>query len=298
MVSIGGEAFNNCDNIKEIYVGTVNPPICTLGAFPESVKKNATLYVPPGTFASYWSSTEWEDFNIVEKQFEPVTSINITDSFEIIKDVRVRLPYSISPATASIPNLTFNSSDTSIAEVSSDGFIIGKAAGTTMVSIGTQDGSNLQVKCKIVVKNPSISVFEMSSKSLILNIGEQANLTVSIKPENTNKVVNWSSANDEIAVVKKIDGGAVVLARAIGETDIIASSEENTEIKDTCHVIVVENSVLVGDVNEDGTVDKNDLDTLMEILLNRKDPTSMSDVNRDGVINGLDFVVLSKRIEE
>ncbi len=294
--SIGEICFDGCSNIQEIYISNPTPPNCAKGAFPEVVKKNATLYVPVGSFADYWSAPEWEDFNIVEKNFEPIVSIDVQDNFDIVKDTRARLPYTITPATASIPNLQFTSSDISVAEVSSDGFVQGKKAGTATITINSQDGTNLIKECVVTVKEPTITEFKLNTKSLTLQVNEQANLNVTIQPDNTNKTVVWSSDNNEIAVVKEKEGNAIVLARSVGEANIIVQSVEYPEISDTCHVLVVEDNRLVGDVNEDGLVDKTDADTLMDMLLNRIEKSESADVNKDGMVNGIDFVILTKKI--
>lgn len=294
--SISANAFAGCNNIKEIYINSTTPPSCALGAFTSDAKSKATLYVPAGSYAAYWSSTEWEDFVIVEKAFEPITSIFIQSEFELVKDTRVRLPYTIAPEGASIPSLNFVCSNTSIAEVSSDGFITGKKSGNAKVTIYAQDGSGVSGSCNITVKEPEITLFTVTLKSLILNVNENANLSVSIKPDNTNKSVKWTSSDTEIAVVKERDGVAIVLARAVGECVITAKSDEYPDIFDTCSVVVVEDSILRGDVNEDGYVDEEDLSTLILMLLNKIPTTAPADINRDGNINGLDFVILSKKL--
>lgn len=293
--SISTNAFIGCNNIKEIYINSTTPPSCASGAFPSDVKSKAILYVPVGSYAAYWSSTEWEDFVIVEKVFEPISSISIQSQFEFVKDTRVRLPYSITPEGASIPNLKFVCSNPSVAEVSPDGFISGKKAGNAKITIYAQDGSGVYASCNITVKEPEITLFEVTPKNLILNINEQANLSISIKPDNTNKLVTWTSSDTEIAVVKEKDGVAIVLARAVGECAITVKSNEYPDIFDTCSIVVVEDSILVGDVNEDGNVDEEDLSTLILMLLNKIPTTNSADVNRDGIINGLDFVILSKK---
>ena len=297
MKSIGSMAFKDCANIREIYIDATIPPVCEIGAFEEEVKKNAMLYVPLGTFADYWSSPEWEDFNIVERKFEPIDSIQTAESFIIIKDTRVRLPFIIHPTSASIPNLIFSSSNSSVAHVASDGFVEGLKAGTSIVTISTLDGTNITKQIEVIVKEPEITDFNITPKSIVLAINQQASLNINVKPDNTDKSVAWSSCNNEIAVVKEKDGGEViVLARAIGETDVIATSLIYPEVTDSCHITVVDEDIFVGDINEDGYVNKTDLDVLIDILLNRKESMKVADINRDDKVDGLDFVILSKMI--
>lgn len=294
MKSIGLAAFSGCTNIKEIYIDAQIPPICEIGAFDEEVKKTATLYVPIGTFANYWNSPEWEKFNIVEKEFVPINSIQVEDTYEMIKDTRERLPFLIHPMSASIPNLNFSSSNPSVVNVSYDGFVQGLKAGTSIITISSRDGTNITKEIKVTVKEPEITEFKITPKSIVLSVNQQANLNLEIKPNNTNKSVSWSSLNNEIAVVKEKNGEVIVLARAIGETDIVANSVEYPEVSDTCHVIVVDDYIR-GDVNKDNVIDATDFQLLLDMLLCRKVSSETADINLDGFVNGLDFVILSKK---
>lgn len=71
--TIQGDAFGNCDKIREIW--SLNPVPATLAnsGFETPLNYLATLYVPAGTKPVYESAARWRDFsNIVEDDFTAV----------------------------------------------------------------------------------------------------------------------------------------------------------------------------------------------------------------------------------
>lgn len=73
------------------------------------------------------------------------TSISITPGF------RYSLNPSVTPEDTTDTSLTFTSSDTKIAKVSSTGLVTGVKAGTATITVKTTDGSNVTKSCKVMV---------------------------------------------------------------------------------------------------------------------------------------------------
>lgn len=74
--NINGDAFGNCDKIREIW--SLNPVPGTLAnsGFEVALNHLATLYVPTGTKQAYQNANRWRDFsNIVEDDFTDVAPI-------------------------------------------------------------------------------------------------------------------------------------------------------------------------------------------------------------------------------
>ena len=93
-------------------------------------------------------------------------------------------------------------------------------------------GTTISVK----IQEKVISDISLSPDTLILNAGETAKLTTSIKPENvTAKDLSWSTSNEKVATVA--DDGTVTALKT-GSTNIIAKSPGNKKICDTTLVIV------------------------------------------------------------
>ncbi len=71
--TIQGDAFGNCDKIREIWTLNPVPAALTSSGFEISLNNLATLYVPAGTKQAYKAANRWRDFsNIVEDDFTGV----------------------------------------------------------------------------------------------------------------------------------------------------------------------------------------------------------------------------------
>lgn len=61
--------FENCKNLKTIYINNPIPPYCDERAFDGVSKANCTLYIPKGSYNAYWFEEGWRGFNIIETDF-------------------------------------------------------------------------------------------------------------------------------------------------------------------------------------------------------------------------------------
>ena len=74
VTSIGDDAFYGCSGLTEIHCQIKTPPTITNDVFTNVNKSTCKLYVPKGSFQSYWLANVWGDFtNIIE---ENVTAVN------------------------------------------------------------------------------------------------------------------------------------------------------------------------------------------------------------------------------
>ncbi len=80
VICIGENAFNWCNNLKEITVLAENPPMLGANVF-EEVNRNIPLYVPAGSLESYRNAAVWNEFRV---QSIPSTDLQTpaTDGFE------------------------------------------------------------------------------------------------------------------------------------------------------------------------------------------------------------------------
>ena len=71
-------AFQNCTGLKKIYMACPVPPDFY---FTGVSTTDCILYVPIGSYSSYWAATGWGDFeNIVEMDMTNISVDNITDN--------------------------------------------------------------------------------------------------------------------------------------------------------------------------------------------------------------------------
>ncbi|MGN0466780.1 MAG: Ig domain-containing protein [Lachnospiraceae bacterium] len=138
------------------------------------------------------------------------------------------LKASVSPSNATYKKVTWSSSNTKIATVSSSGKVTAKKAGKVTITAQVKE-ANKKATCKITVKNPTIS---LSPTSKTLYVGDDSTLKAKVTP--SSRKVIWSSSNTKIAT---ISSSGKVTAKKAGTVTITAKIKD-TSIKKTCKVTV------------------------------------------------------------
>ena len=112
------------------------------------------------------------------------------------------LTATVSPSNATNKNVSWTSSNTSIATVS-DGIVKAVKSGTSTIKVTTSDGGKT-AECKVTVKAKAVSVesVRLNKSTLTLTAGDSETLTATVSPSNaTNKNVIWTSSNTSVATV-------------------------------------------------------------------------------------------------
>lgn len=136
--------------------------------------------------------------------------------------------------------VTWTSSDTSIATVSSNGLVTAVKEGSVTITAAVA-GTALSSTATVTVKNAAPTSLSLDPSSTELLVGTTATLTPSYKPANVNaSLVNlvWSSSDESIATV---DSDGVVTAVGKG-TATITATVKGTSVKATADVTVSANS--------------------------------------------------------
>lgn len=136
----------------------------------------------------------------------------------------VYLKATVKPANT----ITWSSSNTKIATISSKGKIKGKKPGTVTI---TARANGIKKSCKITIKKPKLTL-DSSEINVIAGYSHQLNT----KTRPSNKNISWSSANKKIATVSS-DG--TITGIKTGTTTISASFSGITR---TCKVTVEPNN--------------------------------------------------------
>ena len=140
------------------------------------------------------------------------------------------LTATVLPADATNKNVTWVSSDTSVATVE-NGVVTAVGKGTATITVTTEDGG-FPATCEITVKIPVSSV-TLNPTSTALVVGDTKQLTASVEPENADdSTVVWSSSN---AKVTTVDQNGLVTAVGVGTTTITATAGDKSA---TCTVTV------------------------------------------------------------
>ena len=185
----------------------------------------------------------------------PVSSVSLDKTYvELTEGDETTLTATVNPDNATNKNVTWKSSDNSVATVS-DGKITALNAGTTSITVTTEDsGKTATCEVKVNAKTVEPEVIPVSSVSLDktsveLTEGDETTLTATVNPDNaTNKKVSWKSSNTSVAIVS---GGKVTALKA-GTTTITVTTEDGGKTA-TCEVTVVTKTVSVTSVSLDKT---------------------------------------------
>lgn len=144
------------------------------------------------------------------------------------------LKATVSPSNASIKGVTWKSSNTKVAKVSSSGKITAVGKGTATITVTTKDGK-IKDKCKVTVKTVKVKSVKLNETKLRLMVGDSDKLKATISPSNaTNKAVTWKSSNSAIA---KVSSSGKVTGISKGTATITCTTKDG-KIKKTCKVTV------------------------------------------------------------
>ena len=141
----------------------------------------------------------------------------------------------ILPENTANKNVTWKSSDTSIATVSSSGVIKAVSNGTCKIIATTTDGTNLSASMDVIVDIKAKSVALDKTSMQITSQNSINKLVATVTPSQANQKVAWSSSNGNIA---KVDSKGRVTPVSNGTCKIIATTTDGTNITASCDVTV------------------------------------------------------------
>ena len=156
------------------------------------------------------------------------------------KTVRLRvgdditLTPSIFPSNAEDPHVTWDSDNSDVASVTTDGVVTAHAAGIAEIIVTTRDGGHT-ASCTVFVGDAPTNV-TLNTTTLILPISEKKGILVAIfAPSNAVANVTWSSDNTAVATVSSTGEVSAITA---GMANITAKTVDD-EITATCVVTVL-----------------------------------------------------------
>ena len=143
------------------------------------------------------------------------------------------LSYAVNPKNASGTNLTFSSSDPSVAIVNQDGIIKGLKEGNAIITVSARNGIVKDTTYVTVYKKGATTVvngspittttypksIKLDNTTLNLKQGTTSQVIATISPSDANQSISWSSSNARVATV---DSNGLIRAVGIGTATIIA----------------------------------------------------------------------------
>ncbi len=180
-----------------------------------------------GTFVAYCLVTVIEN----------VTEIILPEEARVGVGKKLKLEATVAGETATNKNVTWSSSDTSIATINSKGVVKGIKVGKCMITVTAVDGSGEFAECELTVFNATESInIDPSMSYLEMVVGDQRTILYEQNPANATYPPEWTVSDPSIAMINKT--GTVTALKA-GTTTIIASAPDDPAITATVVVKVI-----------------------------------------------------------
>lgn len=231
--------LENRINTNETEIQEINTQLNNINTRIEGLELSGNLIIS--------DVEENETFEIDDsKPIVNVTGVTLNKSTTTVpKGSTETLTVTITPLNATNKNVTWSTSNSSIATVN-NGVVTGVANGNCNITVTTEDG-NYSATCGVIVETINIPVesITLNLSSHTLKVDETIQLMPTFNPSNaTNKNVTWSSNNGNCTVV---DG--LVTGIAEGESIITCTTVDGNKTA-TC-TITVNAKVIVPDPQND-----------------------------------------------
>ena len=174
----------------------------------------------------------------------PITSVQINPNGTQEMNVGDQMVFraTVSPInTTDSTELTWESTNPSVATIDTDGTVTAHKAGQTTIIVRSVNGK--VNRCIVKVQdgqNIPITGVTLDYESADLKVNETLKLNATINPDNTteSKTLTWESSNPDVA---SVDSNGLVTAKKAGDAIITVTTSNN--LKDTCSIHVGENVV-------------------------------------------------------
>ena len=159
-------------------------------------------------------------------------------SLKLEKNTKEQLTITITPDNATYKDVTWESSEPTIASVNKNGVVKGLSGGKATITCTSVSNPKVKATCKVTVNAPiEVTSITLNKTELNLETGaKKQKLTAKIQPTKaTNKNVIWSTNKPKVATV---DAKGNVEVVGVGKAVITCKSESNPKIYQTCTVNV------------------------------------------------------------
>lgn len=215
---------------------------CTVrGVSTGSVRINCHLYYKTdGVYVDQYNSVDGYITLTVNQGIIKVTSVTVSPTSVSLKvKEEKQLTAEVLPSNATNKTVTWSSSPSGIATVTSSGKVTAVAAGTATITCKANDGSGKQGTCTVKVEAADpikVTGISLNNSSLSLVKDDTRQLRATVTPSNaTDKTVKWTSSNSSIASVSN-DGLVTAIGR--GSATITCKANDGSGVQATCDVTV------------------------------------------------------------
>ncbi len=170
----------------------------------------------------------------------------------------------VGPEEAVNTEVTYTSSNDTVATVDENGLLTAVAPGTCTIKCASVENQNKYDTCTVTVSK-KVEKVDISSAVEYMNVGGVKALGFVVSPANaTNKAIAWSSTDPSVATVSS---SGVVTAKKSGSCKIIAMSKDGSGQSDRCTIVVKQKATAVVLSNDTLTIKPNSSEKLTAQIL-------------------------------
>lgn len=159
----------------------------------------------------------------------------------------VKLSATISPDNATYPELTWTSSDETVATVDQEGNVNALKRGDCIIT-ATADVGGVSASCQLTVYSPVTGVV-IDTHELELYVGDRMTLTAKVLPEDANNNrVTWTSSKATVAKIVSATGVLTTVSAGVAEITVKTTEGGFTDV---CTVTVIQGTKSVTGVELD-----------------------------------------------
>lgn len=164
-----------------------------------------------------------------------IQTVSLSDhQLEIPIGTSKSLYVTVSPDSATHKNLKWESSDANIASVTQDGIVTGLKQGKVMITVSTQDGTNITDTC-IVNVSEQVTSISINRSFVSMFMGRTYQLSSVCNPTTTNHTLKWASSDSTVA---SVDQNGLVTSLSPGNSIISITTTDGSNLSACCSVRV------------------------------------------------------------
>lgn len=178
-----------------------------------------------------------------------IASVDITVKPILVKEIKLsgapesvirggtfNIKATISPANADNQEVSWKSSDESVAIVDQNGKVTALAVGKVTITATSDENPEIKASATVTVKPISVVEIKLSNLPESVMIGDTFTIKATVLPTDAdNKKVIWQSSDKTVATV---DQNGKVTALALGEVTITVTSDDDPQILTTTNFTV------------------------------------------------------------
>lgn len=174
----------------------------------------------------------------------PVSSVALNRSSATLIQIgeTISLTATVQPSNATNKTITWSTSNSSVATVSSSGVVTAKSNGTATITAASSNGKTAVAQIKVEVEEekgiPVTSIVFDKTSVTLTGVGSTAIVTASVNPSDaTDKTIKWKTSDSSVAKIQVSGNKYRFTALKLGETTYTATATNGKSATITVKVV-------------------------------------------------------------